>query len=145
LRAFLKEGPDDELAQCVGGFQRAAWDYDLLDIMKHYERLEEIILEQYNKELKDWFRRSKVVKGFAYAGIGLTCATIASLSIPAGLPTLLSILLNVKKVQREVDAFSRWLVERWPFAEKGLPFFLWKYDIKPESQAQGSTSSNEAR
>jgi hypothetical protein len=43
----------------------------------------------------------------------------------------------VKKVQQEVDAFSRWLVERWPFAEKSLPFFLWKYGIKPKGRARG--------
>jgi hypothetical protein len=27
-------------------------------------------------------------------------------------------------VEEGVKALSTWLVEKWPFAEKGLPFFL---------------------
>jgi hypothetical protein len=135
VRAFLKRGPDDELARCLGGFQRAAWDYDLLGIVKHCERLGEIISERYDKELEDWFRRSKVARGTIRGGIILTSSMLSLSSIPPELKTLLEILLGI--LERCHERLSDWLVERWPLAEKGLPFFLWKYGIEPKGRARG--------
>jgi hypothetical protein len=140
VRGFLKRGSDDELASYVGGFQRAAWDYDLSSVVKHYERLGEVISERYDEELKNWFRRSKVARGTVHGGIILTSSSITSfLPIPPGLNFLLNILLNIPQVllQEHLERLSNWLVERWPFAEKGLPFLLWMCGIEPKGRAGG--------
>jgi hypothetical protein len=126
VRSLLKEGPDDELASCVGGFQRAANDYDLVGAVNHYERLREVVSKRYDGELKDRFRRSKVVRGSMRGCIGLTSSAIALHSIPAGLTVLLSVLKG-GEVWRGVEELPSWLAEGWPLLEKGLPFFLWKY------------------
>jgi hypothetical protein len=135
VEGFLKKGSDIELASCVREFQRAANDYDLVKAIDYYERLGIIVSERYDEEVKDWFRRSKIMRGTVHGGLILTSSAITSfLSIHPGLNLLLNILLNISQrlLQEHVERLSGWLVEKWPFAEKGLPFFLWKYGIKPE-------------
>ena len=138
VERFLERGPDEELVNLQGDIQRSAWSYDFTKLIEDYHKLGEVISERYDKELRDWFRRSKIVKGSLYFGIGLTAFTALLTNLPDGLKLLLPLVLGWEKVGKEVERLSNLLVERWPFREKGIPFTLWRYGVKPRKHSKPS-------
>lgn len=136
---FIEE-PDPELCKNTIRLKNAANLYDFSELQSSYEKLAEIVSERYNKEFEDWFKRERIVKGTLRLGTGFTALAEAMTGwgnmnwllkeyplMGEISPTILQIIEGIS----EKDV-SRFLVRKWPFAEKGLPFVLWKYEMKPE-------------
>ncbi|MGD0330213.1 MAG: hypothetical protein ABSB40_07160 [Nitrososphaeria archaeon] len=135
------EKPDPELSENIIRSKNAVNRYEFSEVKESYGKLSEIITERYNRELEDWFKREKIAKSTAYLGVGLTALAGATagwdylnwllkeypiIGLTAGL-AIREIIEKIKKTD-----VTNFLVEKWPFTEKGLPFVLWKYGIKPE-------------
>lgn len=143
LSKFIEGSKSEkELINYVVSFQYDAQEYDIDGILNNYRRLSEVVEERINQEHAEWFKRSKRVKAFAYIGFGLTAVTGVNFywhklhwmlkEIPYMYPFLPEALKKtLRAVKFTTDKISRWLVKKWPFVEKGLPFVLWKYDIPP--------------
>lgn len=152
LQKFVTKYEDEELTNHVFSFQKAAQKYDFDETLRNYKKISEIVQERINKEHEEWFKRSKRIKTIIHMGLGLTAAIGAG----AGLEKLHwmheEILRYIKplvsgmfgkilekSIGRSLDEVSAGLVEKWPFAEKGLPFVFYKFDIEPsKSHGKGA-------
>jgi hypothetical protein len=138
---FIDE-PDPELCKNTLRFKNAANLYDYSELQSSFENLAEIVSERYNKEFKDWFKRGRIVKGTLWLGTGFTALAKAMVGwdnmnwLLKEYPLIGQIspaILNIIEGISEKDV-SRFLAKKWPFTEKGLPFVLWKHEMKPEDK-----------
>jgi len=136
VTTFLKKYENKEIKENTAKFVKSSNQYDFDMVLKSYKKLSEIIEEKYNKELKDWFKRSKIAKVTAYLGIGFTAA-VGVYYAYRHFPNLTEKILSYLPKKELIDEYrvtaeklSDVLVKKWPFAEKGLPFIMWEYGIK---------------
>lgn len=146
---FIKKYEDKESDKIASSFARSAHLYDFDEAMRNYKKLSEIIQERISKEHEAWFKRSKYVKATLYMGIGLTASAGAMAGfqklhwllkeVPYIFPTLPYVLKELlKSTKLTVERTTGWLIDHWPFVEKGFPYLLYKYDIKPEPRQKKS-------
>lgn len=144
LVKFITRYEDEELTNHMVSFQKAAQKYDFDEILRNYEKLSEIVHDRVNREHEECFRRSKLIKTTIRMGLGLTGAIGAGAGfeklhwMPQEMlryakPFLSGIFGKIleRTMTPGVDKVSAWLVEKWPFAEKGLPFVFWEYGVRP--------------
>jgi len=140
---FIKSYEDEEIMEASSSFMRSAKLYDFDATLRNYGKLSQIVQERVNNEHKAWFKRSKRVKASLYMGVGLAASAGAIegfqklhwllKEIPYIYPFLPEVIKRLLKgAKLTADKATVWLVDHWPFAEKGFPFILCKYDIRPE-------------
>jgi hypothetical protein len=39
---------------------------------------------------------------------------------------------TIDTMKKKKEDVTKWLVSSWPFQQKGLPFYLWLHNIKPD-------------
>jgi hypothetical protein len=123
LKNSLRRERDRELEKCMLDSMRAFQRYDFREFLRRNEAINEIVTERIVKETRGYYRRSKIVEGIIISGGTLTLAAGATAAYQylQPLPDLVS-----EKTSGIIDA-ARWLVSRWPFQQKGIPFYLWLY------------------
>jgi hypothetical protein len=123
LKNSLRRERDEELEKCMLDSMRAFQRYDFREFLRRNEAINEIVTERIVKETRGYYRRSKIVEGIIISGGTLTLAAGATAAYQylQPLPDLVS-----EKTSGIIDA-ARWLVSRWPFQQKGIPFYLWLY------------------
>jgi len=143
LKNSLKRERDNELEKHMLDSIRAFQEYDFKEFLKKNEAINEIIAERIVKETRGYYRRSKIVEGTMISGGTLTLAAGAieayqylqplyqylQLLLPLLSPIISKIMIEMMKKREEA---ARWLVSRWPFQQKGIPFYLWLHGIKPD-------------
>ncbi|RSN73471.1 hypothetical protein [Candidatus Methanodesulfokora washburnensis] len=148
LKNSLKRERDEELEKHMLDSIRAFQRYDFREFRERNEAINEIVTERIVKEARGYYRRSKIVKGIIISGGTLTLAAGAIeayqylqplLGIIPGIPGIIpeamigmifeEILKKIPKITEKREEMTRWLVSRWPFQQKGLPFHLWLHEI----------------
>jgi hypothetical protein len=132
LKNSLKRERDRELEKCMLDSMRAFQGYDFGEFLRRNEAINEIITERIVGETRGYYRRSKIVEGTIISGGTLTllAGAIAAYEYLQPLLDLISdLIIGVMKKRKEV---ARWLVSKWPFQQKGLPFYLWLHGIRPD-------------
>jgi hypothetical protein len=150
LKNSLKREMDRELEKHMLGSMKAFQEYDFGEFFRINEAISEIITERIVRETRGYYRRSKIIEGTIISGGTLTLAAGAIeayqrlqplLKIIPGIPEIIpesifGIILEeiLKKIPEIIEKreVARWLVSRWPFQQKGLPFYLWLHRIKPD-------------
>jgi hypothetical protein len=136
LRNSLKRERDKELERNMLEAMRAFQSYDFAKFREKNETINEIIEERIAKETGSYYRRSKIVEGTFVAGGTLTLAAgaIAVYQYLQPLLSLYSVFAGKAfdfMIKKREDV-AKWLVSSWPFQQKGLPFYLWLHNIKPD-------------
>jgi hypothetical protein len=138
LKNSLRRDRDRELEKCMLDSMRAFQEYDFREFYKKNKAINEIIFERVAKETRRYYRRSKIMEGMIILGGTLTLGVEAT----AAYQHLQSLLDLISRIIPEIISFSeimekrknvtKWLVSRWPFQQKGLPFHLWLHGIRPD-------------
>jgi hypothetical protein len=136
LRSSLKRKRDKELERNMLEAMRAFQSYDFAKFREKSEVINEVIAERIAKETRSYYRRSKIVEGSFVAGGTLTLAAGAMLVYEYFQPLLSFYSMLAGKafdamIKKKEDV-AKWLVSSWPFQQKGLPFYLWLHNIKPD-------------
>jgi hypothetical protein len=147
LKNSLRRERDSELEKHMLDSMRAFQEYDFREFREKNEAINEIIAERVVKETREYYRRSKIAEGTIISGGTLTLAAGAIEAyqhlqplyqyIQPLLPILSPIISTIiykmieKMIEKREEA-ARWLVSRWPFQQKGLPFYLWLHGIRPD-------------
>jgi hypothetical protein len=147
LKNSLRRERDKELEKHMLDSMRAFQEYDFREFREKNEAINEIIAERIVKETREYYRRSKIAEGTIISGGTLTLAAGAIEAyqhlqplyqyIQPLLPILSPIISTIiykmieKMIEKREEA-ARWLVSRWPFQQKGLPFYLWLHGIRPD-------------
>jgi hypothetical protein len=136
LRSSLKRERDKELERNMLEAMRAFQSYDFAKFREKSEVINEVIAEGIAKETRSYYRRSKIVEGSFVAGGTLTLAAgaIAVYQYLQPLLSLYSVFAGKAfdfMIKKREDV-AKWLVSSWPFQQKGLPFYLWIHNIKPD-------------
>ncbi|MCC5997661.1 MAG: hypothetical protein LM573_01145 [Thermofilum sp.] len=136
LRSSLKRERDKELERNMLEAMRAFQSYDFAKFREKNETINEIIAERIAKETRSYYRRSKIVEGTFVAGGTLTLAAgaIAVYQYLQPLLSLYSVFAGKAfdfMIKKREDV-AKWLVSSWPFQQKGLPFYLWLHNTKPD-------------
>jgi hypothetical protein len=136
LRNSLKRERDKELERNMLEAVRAFQSYDFAKFREKNEAINEIIGERISKETRSYYRRSKIVEGAFVAGGTLTLAA-GAMAVDQYLQLLLSFYPIIADkafdfIIKKKEDVAKWLVSRWPFQQKGLPFYLWLHNIKPD-------------
>ncbi|MGC8933524.1 MAG: hypothetical protein ACP5LQ_09610, partial [Candidatus Methanodesulfokora sp.] len=88
------------------------------------------ILRRVEEETKEYYKRSKIAKWIITAGgtLALTVGIESAFQQLKPLPFIVAAAIE-KVIERPiediVERMARWLVVKWPFQQKGLPFYLW--------------------
>jgi hypothetical protein len=136
LRNSLKRERDKELEGNMLEAMRAFQSYDFAKFREKNEAINEIIAEGIAKEMRSYYRRSKIVEGTFVAGGTLTLAA-GAMAVYQYLQPLLSLYSVFAgkafdfMIKKREDV-AKWLVSSWPFQQKGLPFYLRLHNIKPD-------------
>jgi len=136
LRSSLKRERDKELEKNMLEAMRAFQSYDFAKFREKNETINEIIAEGIAKETRSYYRRSKIVEGTFVAGGTLTLAA-GAMAVYQFLQPLLSFYSafagkTFESMIKKREDVAKWLVFSWPFQQKGLPFYLWLHNIKPD-------------
>jgi hypothetical protein len=136
LRSSLKRERDKELERNMLEAMRAFQSYDFAKFREKSEVINEVIAERIAKETRSYYRRSKIVEGTFVAGGTLTLAAGAMVVYQYLQPLLSFYSVFAGKafdfmIKKREDV-AKWLVSSWPFQHKGLPFYLWLHNIKPD-------------
>jgi hypothetical protein len=150
LKNSLRRERDRELEKHMLDSMRAFQGYDFGEFLRRNEEINEIICERIVKETGGYYRRSKIIEGTMISGGTLTLLAGAIeayqrlqplLKIIPGIPEIIpeailgtileEILKKIPEIIKKREV-ARWLVSRWPFQQKGLPFYLWLHGIRPE-------------
>lgn len=136
LRNALKRERDKELEKNMLEAMRAFQSYDFAKFREKNETINEIIAERIAKETRSYYRRSKIVEGTFIAGGTLTLAA-GAMAVYQYLQPLLSFYSafagkTFEAMIKKREDVAKWLVSSWPFQQKGLPFYLWLHNIKPD-------------
>jgi hypothetical protein len=148
LKNSLKRERDRELEKHMLDSMRAFQGYDFGEFLRRNEAINEIITERIVKETRGYYRRSKIIEGMIILGGNLTLAAGATAAyqylqpllgiipeirgiIPATISEIISGIIS-EKIRGIIEEPVRWLVSRWPFQQKGLPFYLWLHGIRPD-------------
>ncbi|MCC5998480.1 MAG: hypothetical protein LM573_05320 [Thermofilum sp.] len=137
LRSSLKRERGKELERNMLEAMRAFQSYDFAKFREKNETINEIIAERIAKETRSYYRRSKIVEGTFVAGGTLTLAA-GAMAVYQYLQPLLSLYSAFagkafEAMIKKREDVAKWLVSSWPFQQKGLPFYLWLHNIKPDS------------
>ncbi|MGY0287591.1 MAG: hypothetical protein ACUX7D_02310 [Candidatus Methanodesulfokora washburnensis] len=136
LKNSLKRERDSELEKYMLDSMRAFQEYDFREFRRRNEEINEIIAGRIAKEMKGYYRRSKIAEGMIISGGTLTLAAgaIAAYKYLQPLLPLLSPIFSkiMDKIMEKREGMTRWLVSRWSFQQKGLPFYLWLHGIRPD-------------
>jgi hypothetical protein len=139
LKNSLKRERDNELEKHMLDLMRAFQRYDFREFYEKNKAINEIIGERIAKETRECYRRSKIVEGTIIPGGTLTLAAGAAAAYQylQPLPDLINEIISEmisEKISEEksgiMEKVMRWLVSRWPFQQKGLPFYLWLHGIR---------------
>jgi|GEM_PF-2231360 len=143
LKNSLRRERDRELEKCMLDSMRAFQEYDFREFREKNEAINEIIAERVVKETREYYRRSKIAEGTIISGGTLTLAAGAIEAyqrlqplyqyLQPLLPILSPIIYKIisKMIEKREEA-ARWLVSRWPFQQRGLPFYLWLHGIRAD-------------
>jgi hypothetical protein len=151
LKNSLKRERDSELEEQMLGSMRAFQGYDFGEFREKNEAINEIITERIVKEARGWYWRSKIIEGTIILGGTLTLKEGAEvayrhlrplLRITPGIPeTILEAIIEIifeiifeknPEIIKKREEAVRWLVSKWPFQQKGLPYHLWLHGIRPD-------------
>jgi hypothetical protein len=147
LKNSLKRERDRELEKHMLDSMRAFQEYDFREFRKKNEAINEIIAERIVKETRGYYRRSKIAEGTIISGGTLTLAAGAIEAyqylqpiyqhllplLPILSPIVYKIISKmIEKMMEKREEAARWLVSRWPFQQKGLPFYLWLHGIRAD-------------
>jgi hypothetical protein len=139
LKNSLKRERDNELEKHMLDLMRAFQRYDFREFYEKNKAINEIIGERIAKETREYYRRSKIVEGTIIPGGTLTLAAGAAAAYQHLQPLLdlineiISEMISEKISEKKsgiMEKVMRWLVSRWPFQQKGLPFYLWLHGIR---------------
>jgi hypothetical protein len=127
LKNSLERERDRELEEHMLDSMRAFQEYDFREFYEKNKAINEIIRERIVKETREWYWKSKIVQGIMALGGTFTLGA----GIPAAYDYLHPLLdLIISEITREIAKEpARWLVSKWPFQQKGLPFHLWLHRI----------------
>jgi hypothetical protein len=138
LKNSLKRERDRELEEHMLNSMRAFQEYDFREFLRRNEAIDEIIFERVAKETRGYYRRSKIVEGIIISG-GIPTLVAGAIAASQDLQSLLDL---IPRIIPEISSFleiiekrknaAKWLVSRWPFQQKGLPFYLWLHGIRPD-------------
>jgi hypothetical protein len=136
LRNSLKRGRDGELEKNMLEAMRAFHSYDFAKFREKNETINEIIAERISKETRSYYRWSKIAEATFVAGGTLTLAA-GAMAVYQHLQPLLSLYSvfagkTFEAMIKNREYVAKWLVSRWPFQQKGLPYHLWLHNIKPD-------------
>lgn len=148
LWKFIRNYEDRETEKNLVSFTEAAKAYDFDEASRNYEKISEIVRERINTEYKAWMKRSKCVRATLYMGVGLTASAgaIAGFQklhwllreVPYIYPALPYMVKQlIESTRLAVNKTTSWLVDHWPFAEKGFPYILFNYGKNPEKHRKG--------
>jgi len=137
LKNSLERERDRELEEHMLNSMRAFQEYDFREFRKRNETINEIVTERIVKEARGYYRRSKIAEGMIILGGTLTLAIeVAAYRDLQSLLDLISKIISGVISSSEIigkrKEVARWLVSRWPFQQKGLPFHLWLHGIRPD-------------
>ncbi|RSN77417.1 MAG: hypothetical protein DSO07_10095 [Thermoproteota archaeon] len=136
LKNSLKRERNEELEKCMLNSIRTFQEYDFREFYEKNKVINEIITERIAKETREYYRRSKIVEGIIISGGTLTLAAGATAAYQYLQPLLQIINLIIPEIMIEMmkkrKEAARWLVSRWPFQQKGLPFYLWLHGIRAD-------------
>jgi hypothetical protein len=125
LKNSLRRERDRELEKCMLDSMRAFQKYNFWEFCEKNKAINEIIAERIVKETREYYRRSKIVEGMIIPGGTLTAA--GARAAYKHLQPLLEIIISEKipEIMKKRKEMKRWLVSKWPFQQRGLPFYLW--------------------
>lgn len=132
IERALQRDRDEELMSANYDIQNAIQNYDFVGLMERSKKINEIITEQLNRETKEHFRNSKLIRyGVRLAGsLGVEGALMAatggaSASLP-GLGTLIGNTIDEVFLGKQVNRIGQYLSKKWIFRQKGLPSIIWE-------------------
>jgi hypothetical protein len=136
LRSSLKRERDKELERNMLEAMRAFQSYDFAKFREKSEVINEVIAERIAKETRSYYWKSKIVEGTFVAGGTLTLAA-GAMAVNQYLQPLLSFYSafagkTFEAMIKKREDVAKWLVSSWPFQQKGLPFYLWLHNTKPD-------------
>jgi len=134
-RKCMERERDKELEETMLNLIRGFHEYDFRKFVEESERMNEI-LRRVGEETKEYYKRSKKAKWIITTGGTLALAVGIESAFQQLKPLPLIIVTAIEKVIERsiediVERVARWLVVKWPFQQKGLPFYLWYHEIKP--------------
>jgi hypothetical protein len=147
LKNSLRREKDNELEKHMLDSMRAFQEYDFREFQEKNEAINEIIAERIIKEARGWYRRSKIAEGTMILGGTLTLAAGAIEAyqhlrplhqyiqpfLPIISPIISPIIYKmIEKMIEKREEVAKWLVSRWPFQQKGLPFYLWLHGMRAD-------------
>jgi hypothetical protein len=132
LKNSLKRERNEELEKCMLNSIRTFQEYDFREFYEKNKVINEIITEGIVKETREYYKKSKIVEGIIISGGTLTLAAGATAAYQYLQPLLYLIPEIITEIMKKRKEVARWLVSRWPFQQKGLPFYLWLHGIKAD-------------
>jgi len=133
LNKALKSGPDVELSQVNNEVQKSINSYDFNNFFAKSQELSEIIEERIVKETETNYKHSNLIqKSVRLCGALAIDLGLASLQVPYPISTIAGFALQEPPINLKnyFDTVSQYLSKRWIFREKGVPSYLWYYNIK---------------
>jgi hypothetical protein len=148
LLKFLDTYNEQELKDNIAGVKQSFNSYNLDEAKRKFERVNEIIIEKYNREIEDYGKIEKKVnllinfgktyiKASEIALAGSIFDTVRNFSGSwKWLPYFLTAnWLITNQIKNRIDKLKSedivtWWANKWPFHDPGITFTLWRHAIK---------------
>jgi len=143
-----------ELHHHMCDYRRKIAQGDLASASEVPDHINEILTEQYSKELEDWNRKTrfaKFIKESLAWGASLVVIPplfLADVSIEWKIMLIVAIERFKRSLYRKIGLVSPegiveklWKVDKWPIEQRGVPYILWKTGQSVESEGWSTERS----
>lgn len=150
LIRFVEAHPETELKSNVKGISTSLAKFDVPNAMKHFQRVDEIVTERYNKEIHALTMKTRVTshalrfgKSFLNRAASLGAGFLATAMVAVGqfqwLPTIFAGAVGAKYAEAKLSEINaedivKWWSNIWPFSDPGLPFVLWEHSFSKKTR-----------